>query len=51
MIFKERKSFICELSKCNKIDDNLFKISNEHSQFTHIWLQGIIFKVQQVLSS
>ena len=49
-IIKERKSFICEISKSKKLDDELFRISKEKRLFSHIWLQGIIYKVLYILA-
>jgi hypothetical protein len=43
---KERKSFICELSKCKQINDNLFQISNESIKFSQIWIQGFLIDVK-----
>ena len=45
LTMKERKSFICELSNYNRIDDDLFKIVNQSSQFSQVWIQGIVLKV------
>jgi hypothetical protein len=47
LIIKERKTFICELSRCTASNDDLYKISNETTLFSHIWLQGIVFKVKK----
>ena len=42
---KERKSFICELSKCKQINDSIFQISNDSFKFSQIWIQGFVIGV------
>jgi hypothetical protein len=41
---KERKSFVCELYQCKKVNQS-FKLSNQ--VFNQIWLQGIVIKLNQ----